>query len=77
MSNQSVINHRYTIGQARLLLDILKHHSAESLLATVHHNNPKEVDEALNQLRLELKDFIDSDDGLGLIVPSRDEKGLM
>jgi hypothetical protein len=72
-----VVNHRYTIEQARILLDILKYHNASTMLPSFHQVKQEALDEALDKLRLELSEFIATDDGLGFIVPLRDEKGLI
>ena len=72
-----VVKHRYTIEQARILLDILKYHNASTMLPSFHQVKQEALDEALDKLRLELSEFIATDDGLGFIVPIRDEKGLI
>jgi hypothetical protein len=72
-----VVKHRYTIEQARILLDILKYHNASTMLPSFHQLKKEALDEALDKLRLELSEFIATDDGLGFIVPIRDEKGLI
>lgn len=72
-----VVKHRYTVEQARILLDILKYHNAATLRPSFHQVKEEALDEALNKLRLELSDFIANDDGLGFIIPIRDEKGLI
>ncbi len=72
-----VVKHRYTIEQARILLDILKYHNASTMLPSFHQVKQESLDEALDKLRLELSEFIATDDGLGFIVPVRDEKGLI
>ena len=72
-----VVRHRYTIEQARILLDILKYHNASTLLPSFHQVKQEVLDDALDKLRLELSDFIATDDGLGFIVPLRDDKGLI
>ncbi len=74
---EEVVKHRYTIDQARILLDILKYHNASTLLPSFHQVKQEALDEALDNLRLELSDYIAADDGLGFIVPLRDEKGLI
>ncbi len=71
------MKHRYTLDQARILLDILKYHNASTLLPSFHQLKKESLDEALDKLRLELTDFIATDDGLGFIVPTRDDKGLI
>ncbi|MCX7102619.1 MAG: hypothetical protein NTX38_14340 [Methylobacter sp.] len=71
------MKHRYTLDQARILLDILKYHNASTLLPSFHQLKKESLDEALDKLRLELADFIATDDGLGFIVPTRDDKGLI
>ncbi|MGZ5076839.1 MAG: hypothetical protein ACXWFI_05675 [Methylobacter sp.] len=72
-----IVKHRYTIEQARILLDILKYHNASTMLPSFHQVKQEALDEALDKLRLELSEFIATDDGLGFIVPVRDEKGLI
>ncbi len=72
-----VVKHRYTIEQARILLDILKYHNASTMLPSFHQVKHETLDGALDKLRLELSDFIATDDGLGFIVPIRDAKGLI
>jgi hypothetical protein len=71
------VKHRYTLEQAKILLDILKYHNASTLLPSFHQVKKESLDEALDKLRLELSDFIATDDGLGFIVPTRDDKGLI
>jgi len=76
--NQSgVINHCYSITQAKILLDLLQDHTAETLKQGADQTDPRAINAALDKLRLELFQYIESDDGLGLIVPSRDDKGLI
>ncbi len=72
-----VVQHRYTVEQARMLLDILKYHNASTMLPPFHQVKQEALDQALDKLRLELSDFIATDDGIGFIVPIRDEKGLI
>lgn len=72
-----VVKHRYSIEQARILLDVLKYHNASTMLPSFHQVKHEALDEALDNLRLELSEFIATDDGLGFIVPTRDEKGLL
>lgn len=71
------MKHQYTIEQARILLDILKYHNASTLLPSFHQAKQETLDEALAKLRLELSEYIATDDGLGFIVPTRDDKGLI
>ncbi len=47
------------------------------MLPSFHQVKKEALDEALDKLRLELSEFIETDDGLGFIVPIRDEKGLI
>jgi len=72
-----VIQHSYTVDQARILLDILKYHSGETLRPAFHNTEFQRIDEALDKLRHELSEYIATDDGLGFIIPSRDDKGLI
>ncbi len=71
------MKHRYTIEQAKILLDILKYHNASTMQPPFHQVKGEKLDEALDKLRQELSEFIATDDGLGFIVPIRDEKGLI
>lgn len=71
------IKHRYTIEQARILLDVLKYHNASTMLPSFHQVKQEALDEALDNLRLELSEYIATDDGLAFLVPTRDEKGLL
>ena len=58
------MKHRYTIEQARILLDILKYHNASTLSPSFHQVKRESLDQALDKLRLELADFIATLDGV-------------
>jgi hypothetical protein len=42
-----VVSHRYTIEQARILLDILKYHNASTMLPSFHQVKQEALDEGL------------------------------
>lgn len=71
------MKHQYTIDQARILLDVLKYHNGSTLRPPLSKVGEQVIDNALDKLRKELTEYIATDDGLGFIVPSRDDKGLL
>lgn len=71
------MKHQYTIDQARILLDVLKYHNGSTLRPPIYKVGEQVIDNALDKLRRELTEYIATDDGLGFIVPSRDDKGLL
>lgn len=71
------MKHQYTIDQARILLDVLKYHNGSTLRPPLYKMGEQVIDNALDKLRKELTEYIATDDGLGFIIPSRDEKGLI
>jgi hypothetical protein len=71
------VKHQYTIDQARILLDVLKYHNGSTLRPPLYKEGEQVIDNALDKLRKELTEYIATDDGLGFIVPSRDDKGLL